>query len=166
MLGAVKAVSECMVKVFDGNALAAAQHSDQGEWFINVPSDSVTGPRIAVYSAPGYEPHIQALKINVRDDEHVQLKPKTDARGGYLAGVVFKKTAEKMPDGVCGIENFMANKPVVINRARARFTTSTDNIGSFQISLPAGSYMLHVEGIDREVDVPSDDTAFVVIPGN
>jgi len=165
-LGTLKAAGDCTVKVFDGNALAAAQHGDQGEWFISVPTDSVTGPRIAVYSAPGYEPQIQATKITVRDDEQIVLKPKSDSRGGYLTGVVFKKTEEKMTGGACGIENFLANKTVIVNRVRARFTTNTDNIGSFQMSLPAGRYMLHVEGDSREVDVPNDDTVFVVIPVN
>lgn len=165
-LAAEKSASECSVKVFDGNALAAAQHNDQGEWFIHVPSDSVTAPRIAVYSAPGYQPQIQAVKINIRDGEHVVLNAKNDKRGGYLTGVVFKKTEEKMKDGVCGIENFMANKTVIVNRARARFTASTDNIGSFQMDLPAGRYMVHVGEDSRAVDVPNDDTVFVVIPVN
>lgn len=163
-LGAAKAAGDCMVKVFDGNALAAAQQGDQGKWFVDVPSDSVTGPRIAVYSAPGYEPQIQALKINVHDDEQIVLKPKSDPRGGYLTGVVFKKTEEKMKDGVCGIENFMANKTVIINFGRARYTVSTNNIGSFQMDLPGGRYMVNVDGDSREVDVPDNDTAFIVIP--
>jgi hypothetical protein len=165
-LGAAKSTGDCTVKVFDGNALAAAQHGERGEWFISVPIDSVTGPRIAIYSAPGYEPQIQVTKITVRDDEQIVLKAKSDSRGGYLTGVVFKKTEEKMADGACGIENFLANKPVVINRVRARFTTSTDNIGSFEMALPAGRYSVQVEGQSREVDVPNDDTLFVVIPVN
>jgi len=165
-LGTVKTAGDCVVQVFDGNALAAAQHGAQGEWFITVPNESVTGPRIAVYSAPGYEPQIQSMKITVRDDERIILKPKSDPRGGFLTGVVFKKTEEKMAGGACGIENFLANKTVVINRARARFTTNTDTIGSFQMSLPAGRYMVHAEGDSREVDVPDDDTVFVVISVN
>ncbi|MBI3776624.1 MAG: hypothetical protein HY273_13960 [Gammaproteobacteria bacterium] len=165
-LAAAKTSGDCIVKVFDGNALAAAQRSEQGEWFITVPTDTVTGPRISVFSAPGYEPQIQALKINVRDDEQIVLKPRIDTRGGYLTGVVFKKTEEKMASGVCGIENFLANKPVVVNRARARFTTSTDNLGSFQMELPAGRYAVEAEGQSREVDVPHNDTLFVVMPIN
>ena len=163
-LGAEKSAGDCTVKVFDGNALAAAQHSDKGNWFITVPNDSVTGPRIAIYSAPGYEPQIQATKISVRDDEQIVLKPKNDSRGGYLTGVVFKKTEEKMAGGVCGIENFMANKEVIINRGRARFTATTDNIGSFQMVLPGGRYVVQVDGEGREVDVPDNDTAFILIP--
>jgi len=151
-LGAANAAaSECTVKVFDGNAPAAAQQGDRGEWFITVPKDSVTGPRIALYSAPGYEPKIQALKMLIRDGEEIVLKPKSDPRGGYLTGVVFKKTEEKKADGSCGIENFVANKTVVINRVRARFTTSTDSIGSFQMSLPGGRYQVHVDGDTRVV---------------
>jgi len=165
-LAAAKVGGECAVKVFDGSALSAAQHGEQGEWFITVPNESVTGPRIAVYSAPGYEPQIQSMKITVRDDEQIVLKPKSDSRGGYLTGVVFKKTEEKMAGGACGIENFLANKTVIVNRVRARFTANTDSIGSFQMSLPAGRYMVHVEGDSREVDVPDDDTVFVVIPVN
>ncbi len=165
-LGAEKSAGDCTVKVFDGNALAAAQQGDKGNWFISVPNDSVTGPRIAIYSAPGYEPQIQATKITVRDDEQIVLKPKSDSRGGYLTGVVFKKTEEKMAGGACGIENFLANKAVIINRGRARFTATTDTIGSFQMSLPAGQYMVHVENDGREADVPNDDTVFVVIPAN
>lgn len=165
-LAASKTVGDCSVKIFDGNTLAAAQQDAQGEWFITVPNDSVAGPRIAVYSASGYEPQIQALKINVRDDEQIVLKPKSDSRGGYLTGIVFKKTAEKMLGDACGIESFLANKTVVINRARARFTTRTDSIGSFQMNLPTGRYMLHVEGNSRAVDVPENDTLFIVIPVN
>lgn len=165
-LAAAKASGDCTVKVFDGNALAAAQSGEHGDWFITVPSDTVTGPRIAVFSAPGYEPQLQALKINVSDDERIVLKPRSDARGGILAGIVFKKTEEKMASGVCGIENFLTNKPVVVNRARARFTTTTDNLGSFQMELPAGRYAVEAEGQSREVDVPHDDTLFVVIPIN
>lgn len=165
-LAVTKAPTECTVKVFDGNALAAAQQGVRGDWFITVPNDFVAGPRIVVYSAPGYEPQIQALTINVRDGEQIVLKPKSDARGGYLTGVVFRKTEEKMVGGECGIESFMTNKTVVINRVRARFTTHTDNIGSFQMSLLAGRYMLHVEGDSRAVDVPDNDTLFVVIPVN
>lgn len=164
VLGAANTAGDCTMKIFDGNALVAAQQDERGEWFISVASDSVTAPRIAVYSAPGYEPQIQSLKINLHGDEQIVLKARSDQRGGYLAGVVFKKTEEKMKDGVCGIENFMANKPVIINRGRARFTTTTNNIGSFQMELPAGHYMLHVEQDSRAVDVPNDDTLFVVIP--
>lgn len=164
MLGAANTAGDCTIKVFDGNALVAAQQGERGEWFISVASDSVTAPRIAVYSAPGYEPQIQSLKINLRSDEHIVLKARGDQRGGYLAGVVFKKTEEKMKDGVCGIENFMANKQVIVNRSRARFTTTTDNIGSFQMELPAGHYMVHVEQDSRAVDVPNDDTLFIMIP--
>lgn len=163
-LDAVQAAGECTVKVFDGNALAAAQQGGQGEWFITVPGDSVTGPRIALYSAPGYEPQIQTLKMLIRDGEQIVLKPKSDPRGGYLTGVVFKKTEEKMADGSCGIENFVANKTVIINRVRARFTTRTDNIGTFRMSLPGGRYQVHVDGDTRAVDVPAGDTVFVVIP--
>ena len=158
--------AECTVKVFDGAALAAAQHNDKGDWFIMVPADSVTGPRIAVYSAAGYEPQIQALKMIIRDDEQVVLKPKSDPRGGFLTGVVFKKTEEKMPGGACGIESFMTNKTVIINFGRARYTARTDNIGSFQMSLPGGRYRVNVDGDSRAVDVPDGDTVFVVIPVN
>ncbi len=164
VLGGATIAADCTVKVFDGNALAAAQRDEQGAWFILVSNESVIAPRIAVYSAPGYEPQIQATRLGVRDDEQMVLKAKSDSRGGYLAGVVFKKTDEKMTGGVCGIENFIANKTVIITFGRARFTATTDNIGSFQMGLPGGRYMVNVDGDSRAVDVPEDDTMFVVVP--
>lgn len=154
----------CVTHIFDGNALQAVQQDPQGRSFIEVPIDSVTGPRVAVFQAPGYEPQVHALKMIVAESDRVELKRQGDMRGGMLAGIIFKPEAETMEKGVCGIENFLAGREVIVHRGRARYTAMTDSIGSFVLELPAGDYDVRVEGVGREVVVPQNDTLFMTLP--
>lgn len=156
--------AECSIRVFDGTALQTAQHDTRGQAFIDVPTESVTGPRVAVYQAPGYEAQVHALKMIVAETDTVVLKRRNDPRGGLLAGIVFKPEAETMEKGVCGIENFLAGREVIVHRGRARYTATTDSIGSFILELPAGDYAVRIAGEGRDVVVPHNDTVFVTLP--
>lgn len=154
----------CLIRIFDGVSIQIARRDGQGRSFIDVPAASVTGPRVALYQAPGYEPQVQALKMIVGESDHVDLHSRSDTRGGILVGVVYKPALEEMEKGICGIENFLANREVVVFRGRARYTTTTNSIGSFSLELPAGDYAVRVEGEGRDVVVPQNDSVFVTLP--
>lgn len=156
--------ADCVIRVFDGAALLATQRDARGRGYIDVPADSVTGPRIAVYQAPGYEPQVHALKMIAVESDGVVLKRRNDPRGGILTGIVFKPEIETMEKGVCGIENFLAGREVIVHRGRARYTATTDSIGSFTLELPAGDYSVRIAGEGREVVVPQNDTLFITLP--
>jgi hypothetical protein len=156
----------CIVRVFDGAVTSEVQPRTDGRWIIEVPRDNVADPRIAFYSAPGFEPHVRALAPTASDQDQVTLAPKTDPRGGYLVGVVFRKTEKKTDGSACGIDSFLTGKNVIVNRVRARFVAQTDNIGSFKLALPAGRYQMHVDDTHQPVDVPRGDTVFVALPVN
>lgn len=158
------AVAEsCVVQIFDGIATADATRDAEGRWNIQVSKPSATGPRIALFSAPGHVPVLQAVKAADGNPEAVTLRRAPDARFGYLVGVVFRKVELPANGSVCGIERFMTDKEVIINRVRARFTAKTDNLGSIVVPVPAGRYQVHVEGVSRQVDVPRGDTQLVVM---
>lgn len=153
----------CVVRVFDGMTVQVAQRDRDGRAFIDVSADSVTGPRVAVYQAPGYSAQVHALKMIAAATDTVDLKQRSDARGGILAGIVFKPEIEDMNKGICGIENFLAGREVIVHRGRARYTATTDSIGSFMLGLPAGDYTVRIAGEERDVVVPHNDTVFITL---
>jgi hypothetical protein len=164
--GAGESGSACIVRVFDGAVTSEVRPRADGRWLIEVPRDNVADPRIAFYSAPGFEPQVRALAPTASDQDQVTLAPRTDPRGGYLVGVVFRKTEKKMDGSACGIDSFLSGKSVIVNRVRARFVAQTDNIGSFKLALPAGRYQMHVDDTHQPIDVPRGDTVFVALPVN
>jgi hypothetical protein len=157
------AADSCSVTVFDGATTVAAQRESGDRWSIAVDADTATGARIALYSAPGFVPVVQAVRAVPGAPSTVTLDADVDARGGYLVGVVFRKSEVLMDGGACAIESFVARQDVIINRVRARFVIATDALGSFVKKLPAGEYTVQAENVSQTVSVPHADSRLVVL---
>jgi hypothetical protein len=157
------APDSCAVTVFDGATSVAADRGAGGGWSIAVAAATATGPRVALYSAPGFVPVVQAVRAVSGSQSTVTLAADADPRGGYLVGVVFRKSEVPMDGSACVIDSFVARQEVIITRARARVVVNTDNLGSFVTKLPAGQYSVHADGVTETVTVPRADARLVVL---
>lgn len=152
----------CRAQVFDGAKLIEATRDQHGGFFIETTESNVTQARVAFFTATGYEPKVFAVKMRADESERVTLSKTVDARGAYIAGLVYRKT-EPMDGAACGIESFVANKELVVTLGRARSALTTDNLGHFQEQLMAGRYNILVDGRHLIVDAPQGETTIVLV---
>lgn len=155
--------AQCAIRVFDGTNTVDAQRDAVTRAFIDVDRSSVTAPRIVLYSAPHHVPQVRAVRVDTKALTPVRLEKTPDRRGGYLAGVVFRKAEQTVDGSACNIESFLSGRTVIINRVRARKLVTTDNLGSFVVALPAGSYRVSVEDKQLQTVVPPEGTQWVAI---
>ncbi len=153
----------CGVRVFDGTALVDGARQPNGRHRVEVLKSTATDARIALYAAPEHIPVVRAVRAAGGDEAAVRLAPAPDTRMGFLAGVAFRKSEPVVDGAACGIEGFLAGAQIIINRVRASFTVTTDNLGSFVVAVPAGRYMVHLDGASQTVDVSRGNTTFVTV---
>lgn len=140
----------CRVQVFDGNKLFDVV-SEGGNISIHLSNREGAKYVVAFYSADGYVPATIVLTPDMKPSD-VNLNKATDPRLGYVSGVLVKTSRSDE------ITDLVANKTIYINRARARFTATTDDKGRFQLALPAGGYRVHVDDHHQQIDFGKGET--------
>ncbi len=141
-------IGHAEISIFNGFTIRNIKSDNNGRYDILQWPVSADLNAVLFITKDGYVPSMINIKRSKKDtgDYPVTMKPAGSNKYGYIAGVVYQPVKGGKIKYQNGIHRFGMGKRVWLEKNGGITETKSNQDGQFILEVPAGQYVLHVEG--------------------